>query len=122
MRAHQHHQIVGEPGVPYDLVRTLRRLDLDPLEYSVDIVEEHVRPQGTDHRSLRYSALPACLQDPLAQPEQVIVLHSSRELRQQEVVPHRVEVALEIEIDDLVQLLQEPHPHTFERSLCANVT
>jgi len=106
MPVHQDHQIIGEPGVldirpplnPSDLLRS--------LQHRVHFVEIHVTEQRRNHSALRNALLTRRFQNQSEEPQHRVVAHPPRHFRQYDVMSHRIEIGLQIEVDNVGLALQ----------------
>src|SRR5262249_31221523 len=97
---HQDDQVIGVARVLDVRVLAVASGLLGLLQHLVHLVEVEVTEQGGDHPALRDAFLPGRLQHHLEQVEHVAIAHPLRHLRQQQVMPHVVEVGPQIDIDD----------------------
>jgi site-specific DNA recombinase len=74
--------------------------------------------KGSDHRTLRYTLLSRCPQHPPEQPQHLRIVDSPRNFLQHDVMPYRVEVASQIEIDDVGLALQYCCRDTLDCRVC----
>ncbi len=111
MPANEHHEVIRKSGVLDVEVLAPTRDCPRALQHFVDLVEIKVRQERGNHPTLRNAPFAAGFEDQLQQSHHLRVIHPLGDFTQDDRVRHRVEVALEIEIDDTGQTHQNCFTH-----------
>jgi len=107
--------IIGEPMIIHGLIGTLGCLAADAVKGPIHLIQVDVGCQRAERSPLRDTNLPPGFQDLFDEMEHGRVLDAPCNLLQEEVVPNRVEVASQIDLDPGTHPPQETPSYFRER-------
>ncbi len=84
----------------------------------VGVDRSYLLRTGRDHPTLRNALGASRLQHHLQQVQNVIIVDSRGDLREQQIMPHVIEVCPQVEIDDACLVLNDSHRHQLDRRMC----
>ena len=111
----QDDQIVGEPGILHRRVLVESGGLFGPFQHPVHLGEVEIAEQRRDHSALRNPHLPGGLQHLLEQGQHVSIVDPPGHLREQQIVPHVIEVGAEVKIDHTGLVLPDGCGHPVHR-------
>ena len=111
----QDHQVVSEPRIFNAGVLAVACGLLRPLQHPVHLGEVEVAEQRRDHPALRNAPFAVGFEHHLQQVHHVAIVHPLGHLRQQPIMPDIVEIAAQIDVDDVCLVLNDRSRHAVDR-------